>query len=150
MLVPRKLTNFLTEAEHLLQVVDTAGRTGQGPAACVVARLTDGRIKIVSSTMGRAPETVLDDLTQRFGPVEAAYAVEPQTGSTGQTRVRDLIRHRSWVQCVNGWKPSNAPDQARRASGLSRNAAIFAGSLGIRMGALPKVEVIESPPGVFS
>jgi hypothetical protein len=149
-LVPTKLPDLLIEEVHLLQIVDTAGRTGQGLAACVVARLTDGRVKIVSSIMGRTPETVLDGLTRRFGPVEAAYAVEPHTGSAGQTRARDLIRHRSWVQCINGWKPSSAPDQARRASGLSRNAAIFAGSLGIRIGALPKVEVIESPPGVFS
>lgn len=150
MLVPTKLPDLLIEEAQLLQIVDTASRTGQGPAACVVARLTDGRVKIVSSIMDRTPETVLDGLTRRFGPVEAAYAVEPRAGSIGRTRVRDLIRHRSWVQCINGWKPLTAPDQVRRASGLSRNAAIFAGSLGIRMGALPKVEVIESPSAVFS
>ena len=91
MLVPTKLPDLLIEEAHLLQIVDTAGRTGQGPAACVVARLTDDRVKIVSSIMGRTPETVLDGLTRRFGPVEAAYA-EPETDDVmvaGQTNLME-------------------------------------------------------------
>jgi hypothetical protein len=149
-LVPKNSPLLVAEEQRLLQIVDTTVRQGHGPASCLIARLTDGRVKIVSISAGQVPETALLSLTHRYGPVAAAYAIEPGANASCRTRVRNLLNRRSWTRHAGGWQAEERLDQSRRASGLSRNAAIFAGSLGIKIGALPKVDVIASPAGVFN
>lgn len=133
------------EEDILLQVVDAATQFGGSPEACLLLRLTDGRVKVLSLA-GQKTETLLNQLVRRYGPIEAAYAIEP--GS--RLRVRDLLHGRSWLHCTEGWAYDESHDQPCFATGLSRNAAIFAASLGMSTGALPNVETILSPPGVFN
>ncbi len=136
------------ETAALLDAVDAASRNSSGAQCCVLLRLTDGRVKVVQA-VGADPRLLLERLTRRHGPLSAAYYVEPRTPMHRGTRVRDLIGNRSWQLGHDGWTaetPANQP----RAAGLSRNAAIFAASLGMSTGALPKVEAIFTSPGAFS
>ena len=96
----------------------------------------------------RSASTVAS-LVRRYGPVSAAYFVEPGGAPAAGTRVNDLIHKRSWRQTPAGWAAEGPIDQPR-AAGLSRKAAIFAASLGINTGALPKVDAIFTSPGAFS
>lgn len=137
MLVPHQSPLRSGEEHQLLRAVAAATRNHNGPEPCIVAMLTDGRVKVIRTAAARSGDTVLRELTQRHGPAAMAYAIEPHAGPGGRTRVRDLVSSRGWVQFEGLWEPENQLNQSRRASGLSRNAAIFAGSLGMTMGALP-------------
>lgn len=136
------------EAAALLDAVGAASKSACGAQRCILVRLTDGRIKVIQ-TLAQDTAALVDRLCSRYGPLSAAYFVEPNGTSKGGTRVSDLIRKRSWRQGPAGWAPDEPIDQ-RRAAGLSRNAAIFAASLGMSTGALPKVETILTSPGAFS
>jgi hypothetical protein len=137
--------NPLGETAALLDAVDAASRNACGAQRCVLVRLTDGRIKTVQSP-GQDADALVNRLIRRHGPLSAAYFVEPNPYGT---RVSDLLRKRSWRQTPLGWQVDEPVDQPR-AAGLSRNAAIFAASLGMSTGALPKVEAIFTSPGAFS
>ena len=138
----------VNETALLLDAVDAASRSACGAQRCILLRLTDGRIKVVQA-LGWDPAAQVDGLVRRYGPASAAYFVEPNRTPRGGTRVSDLIHKRSWRQGPLGWAPDEPSDQPR-AAGLSRNAAIFAGSLGMTTGALPKVDTIFTSPGAFS
>ena len=136
------------ETTALLDAVDAASRNACGAQRCILVRLTDGRVKVVQAP-GSDVQAQIGQLTHRYGPLSAAYFVEPNGAPHGGTRVSDLIRKCSWRQGPTGWSPDQPLDQPR-AAGLSRNAAIFAASLGMSTGALPKVEAIFTSPGAFS
>jgi hypothetical protein len=136
------------EAAALLDAVGAASRSACGVQRCILVRLTDGRIKVIQA-LGWDLAAQVDGLVRRYGPVSAAYFVEPSGALRGRTRVSDLIHKRSWRQSPHGWAPDEPTDQPR-AAGLSRNAAIFAASLGMSTGALPKVDTIFTSPGAFS
>jgi hypothetical protein len=138
----------LGETAALLDAVDVASRSSCGAQRCILVRLTDGRVKVIQA-WGQDAAALADGLTRRHGPLSAAYFVEPNPARRGGTRVSDLLRKRSWRQTPLGWAADEPNDQPR-AAGLSRNAAIFAASLGISTGALPKVEVIFTSPGAFN
>ena len=62
---------------------------------------------------------------------------------------------RTWTQssrlgAEGKWLSSEPQVRALQADSESRNAAIFAESLGMTTGALPKVDAISSPLGAFS
>lgn len=136
------------ETAALLDAVDAASRDARGAQRCIVVRLTDGRVKVIQ-VVGQDAASLVSGLSRRYGPLSAAYFVEPSPGPRGGTRVSDLIRKRRWLRSPLGWTADESNDQPR-AAGLSRNAAIFAASLGMSTGALPKVETILTSPGVFS
>ena len=136
------------ETAALLDAVDAASRSAGGAQRGLLVRLTDGRIKVVQASERDAASTVAS-LVRRYGPVSAAYFVEPGGAPAAGTRVNDLIHKRSWRQTPAGWAAEGPIDQPR-AAGLSRKAAIFAASLGINTGALPKVDAIFTSPGAFS
>jgi len=138
----------LNETASLLDAVDAASRSACGAQRCILVRLTDGRVKVVQA-LGQDAAALVDGLARRHGPLSAAYFVEPNGAPHGGTRVSDLIRKCSWRQSPVGWASDEPIDQPR-AAGLSRNAAIFAASLGMSTGALPKVEAIFTSPGAFS
>ncbi len=138
----------LAETAALLDAVAAASRGACGAQRCILVRLTDGRIKVVQA-LGQDAAALVDGLRRRYGPLSAAYFVEPNEAPRGGTRVSDLIRKHSWRQSPVGWVPDVPIDQPR-AAGLSRNDAIFAASLGMSTGALPKVEAIFTSPGAFS
>ena len=136
------------EMAALLDAADAASRSGSGAQRCVLVRLTDGRIKIVQAP-GEDAVALIDGIVRRHGPVSAAYYVEFSETSWPGTWVSDLIHRRVWRRSRLGWAPDEPFDQPR-AAGLSRNAAIFAASLGMSTGALPKVDTIFTSPGAFS
>ena len=138
----------LGETAALLDAVAAASRNACGAQRCVLVRLTDGRIKVVQ-VLEQDPAALVERLTRRYGPLSAAYFVEPHPPAHRRTRVRDLLGKRGWRLGPDGWTADIPIDQPRVA-GLSRNAAIFAASLGISTGALPKVEAIFTSPGAFS
>ena len=133
------------ETAALLDAVDAASSHACGAQRCILVRLTDGRVKVVQ-VQGQDPSAMASGLAHRHGPLSAAYFVEPKPCGT---QVSDLLRNRTWRQTPLGWQADEPLDQAR-AAGLSRNAAIFAASLGMSTGALPKVEAIFTSPGAFS
>lgn len=136
------------EPAALLHAVEVASRNAGGAQCCILIRLTDGRVK-VAQTLERDPGPLVDKLTRRHGALSAAYFVELCPSTSRGTLVRDLIGKRSWRLGPAGWTPDTTANQGR-AAGLSRNAAIFAASLGMSTGALPKVEAIFTSPGAFS
>ena len=136
------------ETAALLDAVDAASRNVRSAQCCVLLRLTDGRVKVVQAA-GPDPCPLVERLTRRYGPLSAAYFVEPCAHAQSGTRVRDLIGNRCWRLGPDGWM-ADIPTNHPRAAGLSRNAAIFAASLGMSTGALPKVEAIFTSPGALS
>ncbi len=98
-------------------------RSGIQPTPLLILRLADGRIRIYP------PEDAANRLAaveREFGAIEKAYRVDDR----GQLTVLKA--------------------SAGCAAGLSRNAAIFAASLGMATGALPNVDASSSPAGVLS
>jgi len=141
-------STIVGETGAVLDAVDAASRNACGAQCCVLVRLTDGRVMVVQA-LGQDPIALVDRLTRRYGPLSAAYFVDPQPPAHRGTRVRDLIGERSWRLGPGGWTVDIPIDQPL-AAGLSRNAAIFAASLDMSTGALPKVEAIFTSPGAFS
>lgn len=117
--------------------------------------MTDSRVRVFPGDHCRER---LESLRNESGPIAAAYRVSCVLGrDVLEAQVEDWsgAEPRIWTQssrfdAEGRWLSSEPRVQALQAESDSRNAAIFAESLGMMTGALPKVDAIASPLGAFN
>ena len=127
---------------------------GHAPSDLLLLRLTDGRVRVFP---GAAASERLNRIGHENGPAAAAFRVSCERSKSGVTaEVQDWTRGsaETWrqaavVDSAGRWKQLPPTREPAQLESESRKAAIFAASLGMTTGALPKAASIESPPGVF-
>jgi hypothetical protein len=139
--------------EILFETLFAALAAGADPEQRIVVRLDDGRLRLLP---GGAAER-LAVLRNESGPGEAYRVGCRRTGDRAVLEVAEADgAGRAWRrECwrgPEGWQagPVEFREPQAEAAELSRKAAIFAASLGMVTGALPKVAAIGSPEGVSS
>ena len=129
--------------------------SGHAPSDTLLVRMTDGRVRVLPCDGCRER---LESLRHESGPIAAAYLVScALTADVLEAQVEDWSGDEPcvWIQSsrldADGRWLSSAPEaRAFHPESDSRNAAIFAESLGMTTGALPKVDEISSPLGAFN
>ena len=147
-------------------------RAGHVPSSYLLIRLTDGRGKAFRTAAGRQAEAqVLREIQNEFGPVGFAFevgverlAVEGWEGQPAQVRAgvrnllrrgpagieQDLLRHGAEARAIGTPRWLTRAEEAPQSEVESRNAAIFAASLGITTGRLANVDSSLPPSGASS
>ena len=133
---------------------------GHRPDNYLLARFTDGRAKAVLLSEDMLADDRLATLRSEHGPVASALHVSIVSGPGSiLLRVEDLTspdgpRLEQRGERINGLLKCDEPVWAARDAGCYsrdlRNSAIFAESLGMTTGWLPKVDSSLSPAGVSS
>lgn len=144
----------------LLGTLRSMVAAGHQPDDYLLVRFTDGRTKGVVLSDGTPASDLLAGLRNEYGPVDSALDISV-VSSAGRVllRVADLVspgapRVEQRGEWRNGqfaydepvWGSAGAANYSRDV----RNSAIFAGSLGMTTGWLPKVDSSLSPAGVLS
>ncbi len=143
-------------------------RAGHEPSPYLLMRLTDGRVKAVRLAEERhAAATTLRQTENESGPASRAFQVGvDQAGTRLKTKVRAEVRNllRQGPAAVEQElicdgaeaRPIGAPrwltqaEEPPQSAVESRNAAIFAASLGMTTGRLPNVDLSLLPSGASS
>ncbi len=147
---------------------------GHLPSSYLLIRLTDGRVKVFRTAAGRqAAAQALGEIQNEFGPVGFAFEVSVERlagegpGWEGPpSRVRasvknllrcgpagmeqDLLRHGAEARAIGTPRWLTRAEEAPQSEVESRNAVIFAASLGMTTGRLPNVDSSLPPSGASS
>ncbi len=141
-------------------------RAGHEPSPYLLMRLTDGRVKAVR-LVGQDAAASLMQTENEYGPASFAFQVGVEVGvdhSASHVRAevrnlrkqgpaaveQELIRDEAKARRIGAprWLPQ--PDRPPQSAVESRNAAIFAASLGMTTGRLPNVDSSLLPSGASS
>ncbi len=140
---------------ELLSTLLQMAFAGHAPSDTLLVRMTDSRVRVLPGDRCRER---LESLPNESGPIAAAYRVScALSKDVLEAAVEDWsgAEPRIWSQssrldAEGRWLSSEPRMQALQAESESSNAAIFAESLGMTTGALPKVDAISSPLGAFN
>ncbi len=141
-------------------------RAGHEPSPYLLMRLTDGRVRAVRLA-GQDAAPALTQTQNEYGPASFAFQVGVEIGvdhSASQLRaeVRNLLRQgpavveQEMIRDGAEARPIGAPrwltqpEAPSQSAVESRNAVIFAASLGMTTGGLPNVDLSLLPSGASS
>ena len=147
-------------------------RAGHLPSSYLLIRLTDGRVKAFRTAAGRQAATqALREIQNEFGPVGLAFKVSVERLAVGgwegplprvRAGVRNLLRRGpagieqdllcqgAEARAIGTPRWLTRAEEAPQSEAESRNAAIFAASLGMTTGRLPNVDSSLPPSGASS
>ena len=139
-------------------------RAGHEPSPYLLMRLTDGRVKAVRLAEERhAAATALRQTENEYGPPSLALQVGvDQAGNLVRAEVRNLLRQGpaaveqelicdgAEARPIGARRWLTQAEEPPQSAVESRNAAIFAASLGMTTGRLPNVDSSLLPSGASS